>query len=144
VLLAHGQAVRAVREHGGRGASVGFVHNPETPVPLDESPENVTAARNYYEFITGHYLWPIFRGAYLPAWLRSVGKNKMRIGAGDMELISLPTDFLGLNQYGGNVIRASRRAPGWEHLPYPKDFPRGGFTWLGDMPAVLYWCPRFA
>jgi outer membrane receptor protein involved in Fe transport len=144
VLLAHGQAVRAVREHGGRGASVGFVHNPETPVPLDESPENVTAARNYYEFITGHYLWPIFRGAYLPAWLRSVGKNKMKIGAGDMELISLPTDFLGLNQYGGNVIRASRRAPGWEHLPYPKDFPRGGFTWLGDMPAVLYWCPRFA
>lgn len=143
VLLAHGHAVRAVREHGGRGATVGFVHNPETPVPVDESPENVTAARDYYEFITGNYLWPMYRGAYSPAWLKHVGKDRMKIARGDMDLISSPTDFIGLNQYGGNVVRAMSGRPGWEHIPYPKDFPRGGFYWLGDMPSVLYWGPRF-
>jgi beta-glucosidase len=142
VLLAHGCAVRAVREHGSKGSAVGFVHNPESPVPLDESPDHVAAARRYYESITGHYFWPLYRGRYAPAWLASVGADRPDIAPGDMDLISLPTDFLGLNQYGANIIRATPDG-GWEHLPYPRDFPRGGFDWLGDTPDVLYWGPRF-
>ncbi|MEI6491801.1 MAG: family 1 glycosylhydrolase [Verrucomicrobiota bacterium] len=142
VLLAHGLAVRAVREHGSKGSRVGFVHNPETPIPVDESPANVAAALAYYEHITGHYFGPMCRGAYAPAFLKQVGKDRPKIAPGDMELISTPTDFIGLNQYGGNIVRASKRRPGWEHLPYPTDFPRGGFSWLGDMPSCLYWGPR--
>jgi len=142
VLLAHGLAVRAVREFGAKGSTVGFVHNPETPIPVDETPENVAAARAYYEHITGHYFGPMCRGAYAPAWLRQVGKNRPRIRKGDLEIISSPTDFIALNQYGGNIVRARKGRPGWEHLPYPKDFPRGGFSWLGDMPSCLYWGPR--
>ena len=142
VLMAHGHGVQAVREWGGKDSRVGFVHNPETPIPVDESSANVAAARAYYEHITGHYFGPMCRGAYAESWLKQVGDQQPRIQPGDLELISSPTDFIGLNQYGGNIIRAIDKAPYWEHLPYPKDFPRGGFSWLGDMPSCLYWGPK--
>jgi beta-glucosidase len=141
VLLAHGHAVRAVREYGGRGAKVGFVHNPETPIPLDESPEHIAAARACYREINGNYLVPLYEGHYDDAWLAKVGRNRPVAVAGDMELISRKTDFLGLNQYGGNIVRAGGKA-GWEQLAYPADYPKGGFDWLNVSPSVMYWGPR--
>lgn len=150
VLLAHGAGVRSVRAFGGRGARVGFVHNPEASVPLDESPENVKAAKDYYEHVTGNYLYPLYKGYYADWWLKKVGKDRPKLHKGDMELISQPCEFLGLNQYGGWVIRKAPKARttsaakgGWEHLLYTPDFPRGGFDWLGNTPDVLYWCTRF-
>jgi beta-glucosidase len=42
-LVCHGHAVRAVREHGGRGARVGLTDNCETVVPLSETPDDIAA-----------------------------------------------------------------------------------------------------
>jgi len=44
-LLAHGYAVEAVREYGGKRACVRLVHNPPAPVPVTETAADIAAAR---------------------------------------------------------------------------------------------------
>jgi beta-glucosidase len=44
-LLCHGAGVRAVREHGGRGARVGITDNSHISIPVSETPEDIEAAR---------------------------------------------------------------------------------------------------
>lgn len=44
-LLCHGHGVRAVREHGGRGARVGLTDNSHVSIPVTETPADITAAR---------------------------------------------------------------------------------------------------
>ena len=52
-LLAHGYAVRAVREHGGRGAEVGTAHNARVFVPVIETSEHIGPCDGRIETIVG-------------------------------------------------------------------------------------------
>jgi beta-glucosidase len=63
-LLAHGHAVAAVREFGGRNAQVGLVHNPPTPLPLTETEADIAAARLNYKLVNDQLMAPIFQGEY--------------------------------------------------------------------------------
>ena len=142
-LLAHGSAVKAVREHGGREAGVGLVHNPEIPVPVTETEKDIAAARMLYARKTAQILGPVFTGSYPSEWLERMGANCPDVASGDFELIRQPTDFLGLNLYGGSFCRAGKDdAP--ESLPLPKDYPHANLHWLNIMPQVMYWAIRHA
>jgi beta-glucosidase len=142
-LLAHGHAVKAVREHGGKEARVGLVHNPETPVPVTETERDIAAARTQYARHTGQLMGPVFAGAYPSEWLEHASADQPGVAAGDMELISQPTDFLGLNLYGGTFCRAGGNdAP--ESIPLPKEYPRANLDWLNITPQVMYWAVRHA
>ena len=60
-----------------------------------------------------------------------------------MALIGQPTDYLGLNVYAGNFVRA--RADGSpEVLPFPSQYPVGHLDWLKITPECMYWSVRFA
>ncbi len=137
-LLAHGYGVQAVREFADSGAAVGIVHNPAGALPLIETDADIAAAKAVFARETARFLGPVFHGSYpeTPAAPR-------RIAPGDMELIGQPTDFLGLNLYFGNFVRADGNGDP-EVLTMPADFPRGGFDWLPLTPSTLYWAPRFA
>lgn len=140
-LLCHGHAVRAVREHGGRGSQVGLADNPVVPIPITETEPDITAARRAFVAENIRVLDPLFRGGYSREYLRITGRDRARVAVGDFELISLPTDFLGLNLYTGKFVRAGRRgAP--EIVPFPADYPRASSPWLCLAPAALYWGPR--
>lgn len=142
-LLCHGAAVRAVREHGGRGARVGLTDNPIVSIPVTETEPDIAAARTQFRRDNWRVLDAVCRGAYDPAYLRAAGKDRPVVRKGDFDLISLPTDFLGLNLYTGNFIRAGRRgAP--ERLEHPESFPEANTTWLKITPQTLYWGPRFS
>jgi beta-glucosidase len=142
-LLAHGEGVRAVREHGGRGARVGLVHNPNTPVPVTETPGDIAAARAMYARKTGQLMGPIFKGAYPQDWLDFAGADRPDVEEKDFAQIGQPTDFLGLNLYGGSFCRAAAdKTP--ESVPLPKDYPRANLDWLNITPQVMYWAVRHA
>ena len=144
-ILAHGHAVRAVREHGKPGSIVGLVQNhlPPPPIPIVETEENIQAARAEYERTNRQLMGPVFLGHYPEAFLREVGPDAPEVTPGDLEIIASPTDFLGLNIYAGDFIRAGKDGRA-EILPFPRQYPHGDLPWLRVTPEVLYWAVRWA
>jgi beta-glucosidase len=144
-LLAHGRSVEAVRSHGGAGAIVGMVHNhlPAPPIPVTETIADITAARAEYERTNRQLMGPVFLGHYPEAFLNEAGAAAPRVEPGDMEKIARPTDFLGLNVYAGNFVRAG--AEGMPKvLPFPRGYPEGALWWLKITPQSMYWAVRHA
>ncbi|MBX6314138.1 MAG: beta-glucosidase [Isosphaeraceae bacterium] len=144
-LLAHGYAVAAVRGLGGAEAQVGLVHNhlPAPPIPVIETEEDIAAARILYELTNRHLMAPLFRGGYDEAFLRAAGPDAPQQAPGDREVIAQPTDFLGLNLYWGDFVRAGADGRP-EVLPFPRQYPRGDMPWLRLTPQVIYWAIRLA
>ncbi len=144
-LLAHGHAVAAVREHGGPGSVVGLVHNhlPAPQIPLTETEADIAAARSEYERTNRQLMGPVFLGHYPDAFLAEAGDDAPEVLPGDLALIAAPTDFLGLNLYAGDYVRAGRDGRP-EVVPFPRGFPRGDLSWINITPQTLYWAIRHA
>jgi len=140
-LVCHGHGVRAVREHGGRGARCGLTDNCESVIPVTETEADIAAARAC--FIEGNQpvLDPIYRGHYSAAYLRRCGANRPVVARGDFALISQRNDYIGLNIYTGNFIRQGR--DGRPEILHPStNYPRTDSPWLHLLPRALYWAPR--
>jgi beta-glucosidase len=141
-VLCHGLGVRAVREHGGKGARVGLTDNSNVKMPVMETPEHIAAARAAFIEDNTRILEPIYHGAYTTAYFRSAGKDRPKVEKGDLALISLPTDFLGMNIYTGSYVRAGKRGQP-ETLPFPPSYPTADAPWLKHGPESMYWGPRW-
>ena len=144
-LLAHGHAVAAVRARGGIGARVGLVHNhlPPPQIPVAETEADIAAARGEYERTNRQLMGPVFLGHYPEAFLREAGNAAPRVEPGDLELIGQPTDYLGLNLYAGDFVRAGADGRP-ERLAFPRQFPKGDLPWINVTPQTLYWAVRHA
>jgi len=142
-LLAHGYAVEAVREFGGRGARIGLVHNPATPLPVTETASDIAAARTEYVSGTEQLLGPLYLGAYTPSFLAAAGSDAPRVEEGDLKLISQKTDFLGLNVYCGNFVRSTADGRA-EKVMLPAQYPKADMSWLSITPQAMYWAIRHA
>ncbi len=141
-LLSHGHGVRAVREHGRRGAQVGITDDSTITVPVTETSDDIAAARAKFVELNCRSIDPIFRGDYSPVYHRLYGKDRARVERGDFDLISLPTDFFGFNIYTGVFVRAGRRGQP-EQLPLPKGYPAPENSWwLKLLPRAMYWGPQ--
>jgi beta-glucosidase len=144
-LLAHGRAVEAVRSFGAAGSRVGLVHNhlPAPPIPVTETDADIAAARAEYERSNGQLMGPVFMGEYPESFLKAAGADAPQLNPGDMDRIAITTDFLGLNVYAGNFVRAGAdNQP--EVLPFPRGYPEAGLHWLKLTPQSMYWAVRFA
>jgi len=141
-LLAHGHAVRAVREFGGLGARVGLTDNCDVSVPVTETPADIAAAKAWFLERNTHLLGAIHGKGYSQAYLDRVGADAPQVQPGDFDLISAPTDFLGLNIYTATYVRAGLNGQAYEVLALPKNYPRADSTWLNLVPQAIYWAPR--
>jgi len=141
-LVAHGHAVRAVREFGGPQARVGLTDNCDVSVPVTETAADIAAAEAWFEDKNAHILGAIHAGGYSQAYLERVGDAAPKVQAGDFDLISLPTDFLGLNVYTATYVRAGRDGARYEALALPANYPRADSPWLNLVPQAMYWAPR--
>ena len=107
-LLAHGAALDAYRNGNGTG-NVGITLDLTVAKPASASPDDIDAAARLDGFHNRWFLDPVLRGSY-PTDLVEVYEE--RVGAidfvrdGDLELISRPIDFLGINFYRPNVVEA--------------------------------------
>lgn len=140
-LVCHGHGVRAVREFGGRGARVGLTDNPTSPIPVTETPADIKAAERAFIDDNVRVLDPIYRGKYTKDYHRITGKDAAVVSKGDFDLISLPTDFLGLNLYTGYFVRAGKNGKP-ERIGYPSTYPVASSPWLYWAPQGMYWAPR--
>jgi beta-glucosidase len=99
LLLAHGRAVRVLRERGAAQVGISpcvIPHRAGGP-----GPEDAAAARRANAAIHGWYLDPIHRGEYpRELWERFAECGcTPEVRDGDMAEIAEPIDFLGINYY---------------------------------------------
>ncbi len=95
--LAHGmgtQAACAARPD----LPMGIVINAHSVYPESTSQEDGDAAERAFEFNNGIFFSPIFNGTYHPDVLEAFG-GMMEIRDGDLDIISQPLDWWGLNYY---------------------------------------------
>jgi beta-glucosidase len=110
LLLSHGWAVGAIRR-AAPDAQVGIVLNLAHAYPASDSPEDEAAAWRVDGEGNRWFLDPIFRGSY-PADL--LDRNELLapvLQDGDLETISVPIDFLGVNNYFRFVVGAGPNGP---------------------------------
>jgi beta-glucosidase len=155
VLCSHGRAVMALRAAAKAPILVGHAAQYSPRIPASECPEDISAARqaNFAVCRTGEplvpskILWsfglyhdPIFLGSYPSDFLASCGQFLPHIGCDDMQIISQPLDYLGLNIYWGEYTKASADGPAdVEDAP---GCPMNDFGWPVT-PSALYWGARF-
>jgi beta-glucosidase len=145
-LMAHGRSVQAIRAASSRPMRIGFAPVGMSKIPVSDRPEDVEAARSAAFSVTAETAWtnswwmdPVFLGAYPEQGLDFFGEHVPQIAAGDLELISQPVDFCGVNIYQGQHVRAGENGP--EAVPPPVGFPITAFEWLVT-PEAMYWGPR--
>ena len=143
-LLCHGHGVRAVREFGGAGAVVGLTDNLDVCIPVTETPEDIAAAKAWFLEKNAHVLGAMHAGHYPADYLERVGADAPQVEPGDFDLISLPTDHLGLNIYTGTYVRAGKNGAAWEAVPLPASYPKADSPWLHIAPQCIYWATRLA
>jgi beta-glucosidase len=85
----------------------------------DERAETRAAVEKQDRFKNRWFLDPIFRGTYPESLFAEQGVAPPPIQDGDMELVASPTDFLGVNYYARELIRADTDTPGSWRRVYP-------------------------
>lgn len=144
ILLSHGKAVPVIRA-SCPGARVGIVHNLEWIEPASQREEDVAAAMRHDGAFNRWFLDPVFRGKYpgdMTAWF---AESLPEIRKGDMETISVPIDFLGVNYYTRRIMAHDPAGRGTQgrsvlaarqvHWPFT---PRADFEEWEMAPEGLY------
>ena len=163
-LLAHGRAVQALRA-ADPSAKIGAAPTGSVAFPQSESDADVKAAYEATFSIPGEgnlnpcgkntwlvsseaswniawYTDPIFLGQYPEAGLTVFGDKVPAYTDAEMELISQPLDFCGINLYSGWQVEAGKAGTRWEEVPMPQGDRLTAFKWPVT-PEILYWGPRF-
>jgi len=128
LLLAHGLAMKVLQQDSPNTKN-GIVLNFTPCYPVADSDQSAANLAN--EYINHWYAEPIFKGTY-PSVINKLSENERpEIEKSDMEIISQPIDFLGVNYYtrmrytddGHGWFRESEDQPlsrtdiGWEIYP---------------------------
>ena len=135
-LLAHGEAVRAIRAHAKTPPCVGVAMAACSCLPYADTPEAIEEARHYtFESAQG----VIDNGVWLDAIVlgKAARGFRKKLSEADLRVIAQPIDFVGVNVYqpmNDTIARARYRLP--------KDTPRTMLNWP-ILPDCLYWVLRF-
>jgi beta-glucosidase len=104
LLLAHGEGMAALRAEMRPGDEAGIALNLAPCQPAGDSNADLEAAYRYDGYMNRWFLDALYRGHYPDDMVRLYGDAMPEIDPGDMELISQPTDVLGVNYYTRSVI----------------------------------------
>ena len=122
LLLGHGLAVGAMRGLLPAGAEIGIsLDSHPVQVLGGGQPENLERARVIIDAeLNGLFLDPLLDGRYPEHASPAVLPPPSLIAAGDMETISQPIDFLGINYYASVYLRAGDPADLRQHERKPR------------------------
>jgi len=137
ISLSHGEAVKVFRDMNLKGAQIGITLNLTPAYPASEKEEDKLAAQYADGFANRWFLDPIFKGNYpedmMELYSKIIGEFDF-IKGGDLETISVPIDFLGVNYYTRSIVKynedsmlkaenvpglGKRTEMGWEISPEP-------------------------
>jgi beta-glucosidase len=141
-ILAHGLAVQAIRANARAGTQVGLAENATVFVPVIEEKQHVEAALKATRQGNAPFLTAVLEGKYTEEYLQKQGANAPKVEAGDMQIIDSPLDFVGLNVYSPEYVRADDSPAGYAVVPKQSSFPHMPSPWLFVGPEVIYWAVR--
>jgi beta-glucosidase len=105
LLLAHGNAVRAIRAATRNAAPVGISLSLSPVHPATDTDNDRLAASRADALLNRWYLDPIFRKTYPLDMLDFLGPLAPDMSTEDAEVIASPIDFLGVNYYTRVLVR---------------------------------------
>jgi beta-glucosidase len=141
-ILAHGLAAQAIRANTPSGTQVGLAENASVYAPVIETREHIEAAQKATRDGNAQFLAAVMEGKYPESYLAREGANAPRVEAGDMMAIGSPLDFVGLNIYWPNYVRADDSAQGYAIEPEPQSYPHMFSPWILLGPECIYWGVR--
>lgn len=133
--LAHGLALKAFRQ-GGFDGRIGTTLNLSLPRPATSREEDIIAADRAADGPTRMFLDPLYGRGYPQRHLDAYPEIELPILTGDMELISEPIDFLGINYYTERPVRFDYDAPE-QFTQVPTYHPKTHMDW-DIVPAGLF------
>lgn len=157
VNLAHGKAVRAIREIVGEEAKVGMAYVATLCYPKTDTPEDIEAARRFtfenrrynrdwdgdnFCFDNDYWYDPILLGKY-PDWVMAELSDWLPQGKAleeDMAIINSDLDFIGLNIYQGPMVEDDQGAI--KLSPMPEGHAVTALNWL-VAEKIMYWGTKF-
>ena len=108
--LAHGLAVQAFRQEGCPG-EIGVTLNLSKPRPASDREEDIIAADRAADRDSRMFIGPYFGKGYPERHLSAYPGIKLPVKPGDMDIIGLPLDFLGVNYYFEHKAQFDPAAP---------------------------------
>lgn len=111
LLLAHGLAIPRIKAHIVPEAQVGITLLLSPAYPADDRPETQRDVKLSHDFSNGWFLDPILRGHYPDKLFTNLGVVEPPIQEGDLDIISTPMDFLGINNYSRVLVHGSETQP---------------------------------
>lgn len=110
-LLAHGLSVPRLRAHSAPTTQVGITLNLTHVYPSDKRPETLRDMVRADNFVNRWFLDPLYHGRYPEEFFAQMELNPPSIQEGDFAAISVPTDFLGVNNYSRFLVRGKSALP---------------------------------
>lgn len=98
LLLGHGLAVAAMRAIDP-GPRHGIVLNLEIPIPVGDSPAELDGARRVEGLLDRSFTDPVLAGRYPEDVMADLAPARFPVEPGDLDLISTPLDWFGVNYY---------------------------------------------
>ena len=141
-VLAHGLGVQAIRANARAGTQVGIADNTGFSVPVIETAEHIAAAKKATRENNAMFLTAIMEGRYIDSYLTREGANAPKVRPGDMAAIGSALDFVALNIYAPEWVRADDGPDGYVTIPHIASSPRMASPWLVVGPEVAYWGVR--
>jgi beta-glucosidase len=137
LLLSHGWTVPVIRENVP-GAEVGITLNLSPCMPASDSSFDAQACRQYTGFMNRWFLDPLYGRHYPPDMVADYvsrgaldSENPGFIREKDMEIISAPTDFLGINYYT-RIVARNQEIPESDNSPQTMfQAPKSDWTEMG-------------
>ena len=141
-VLAHGLGVQAIRANSKSGTEVGLAENATATCPVVEIEQHIAAARRAMREENAMYLTAVLEGRYTDQYRQRLGSAAPKFTDSEMRAIGSPLDFVGLNVYQPQFVRADQSAKGYALVQPPSSYPHMASPWLGVGPEALYWSPK--
>lgn len=134
MLLAHGKAVKLIRERAKRKPMIGIVFASNAYIP---DGEDEASLRNAHKTSFESAMGVLINGTYAdPICLGKPAKSmKHKLSAEDLKIISEPIDFIGLNVYQPANIWINKKQY------RPDERPKTMMDWVIDS-RCMYWTIR--
>ncbi|EFH89852.1 GH1 family beta-glucosidase [Ktedonobacter racemifer] len=131
LLLGHGLAVPRLRAQVPAGTPVGITLIVNPVYGADERAETARDVKLAHAFSNAWFLDPIYRGSYPEGFFEAMALNPPPIQEGDLEIISAPLDFLGVNNYSRTLIRGAQEQPLADSCQAVAPIPNACYTDMG-------------
>lgn len=131
LLLAHGMAVQALRAATPAGTRIGIAQSMQHARPATRRLRDRLAAWMLDTVHNHMHTDPLLLGRY-PRGLHLLRQDRAALRAGDLAQIAQPLDFLGVNFYNPQYVRAASGAVPLAEAESPAGFERTAMGWPVD------------